>query len=84
MSPTFGVSLTSTGTFANSLAQPVMRSLMLGLLPDRRAHPALAHAVRAAEVELEAVGPGVLGAGDDLLPFLAVSTISDTMSACFG
>jgi hypothetical protein len=35
----------------------------LGLLADGRAHAALAHPVRAAEVELEAVGAGVLDFG---------------------
>ncbi len=35
---------------------------VLGHLADGRAHAALAHAVRAAEVELEAVGAGIFGA----------------------
>ena len=35
---------------------------VFGHLADGRAHAALAHAVRAAEVELEAVGAGVFGA----------------------
>ena len=33
---------------------------IVGHLSDRRAHAALAHAVRAAEVQLDAVGAGVL------------------------
>ena len=46
---------------------------VLGHLADGRAHAALAHAVRAAEVELEAVGAGVLGALHDLVPRLALA-----------
>ena len=60
MSPVLGVSFTSTGVFANSFAQLVISQEDFGLLADRRAHAALAHAVRAAEVQLEAVGAGVL------------------------
>ena len=40
-------------------------------LADRGAHAALAHAVRAAEVELEAVGAGVFRALHDVMPGLA-------------
>ena len=40
----------------------------LRLLADRRAHAALAHAVRAAEVQLEAVDAGVLAPLDEDLP----------------
>ena len=70
-SATFGVSLTITGTVATSLTQPVIISGILGHLADRRAHPSLAHPVRAAEVQLDPVGPGVLGPLGDLVPGLA-------------
>src|SRR5207248_1985352 len=40
----------------------------LRLLSDRRSHPALAHPVRAPEVELEAVAAGVLDLLDQGLP----------------
>src|ERR1019366_1496129 len=40
------------------------------LLADRRAHAAFAHAVRAAEVQLDAVGASVGGALDELMPTL--------------
>src|SRR6185437_1657328 len=40
---------------------------------DRRAHAALAHAVRAAKVQLDAVAFGFLDAGEDLLPTLLVA-----------
>ena len=42
----------------------------LRLLPHGRAHAALAHAVRAAEVQLQAVGTRVHSALDDVLPLL--------------
>ena len=45
---------------------------VLGHLADGRAHAALAHAVRAAEVQLQAVGAGVFGARDDVVPRLAL------------
>ena len=45
---------------------------VVGHLADGRAHAALAHAVRAAEVQFDAVGPGVLRPLRDLVPGLAV------------
>ena len=42
-----------------------------GLLADGGAHAALAHAVRAAVVELDAVGAGIGGALDELVPLFA-------------
>src|SRR5262249_42889346 len=41
---------------------------VLGHLPDGGAHAAFAHAVRAAEVELEAIRAGVFAALDDVVP----------------
>ena len=41
---------------------------IFGHLADGRAHAALGHAVRAAEIELDAVGAGVLDARQDRLP----------------
>ena len=46
---------------------------VLGHLAHRRAHAALAHAVRAAEVELDAVAAGVLDLRQDRLPGLLVA-----------
>ena len=45
---------------------------VIGNLTNGRAHAALAHSVRAAEVELEAVSSGVFGAGDNIVPGFAV------------
>src|SRR5262249_26594526 len=41
---------------------------VLGYLADGGAHAAFAHAVGAAEVELEAIGAGVFAALDDVVP----------------
>src|ERR1035441_1294512 len=41
---------------------------ILGDLADGRAHAALAHAVGAAEIQLQAIGAGVFGALDDCSP----------------
>ena len=60
MSVTFGVSFTSTGMFGDLLHPAGDHLDVLGHLADGRAHAALAHAVRAAEVELDAVGAGVV------------------------
>ena len=68
MSPVFGVSFTSTGVFANSFAQRVISVRSFGSCPTRRAHAALAHPVRAAEVELEPVAAGVLDLADEGVP----------------
>ncbi len=46
---------------------------VLGHLAHGGAHAALAHAVGAAEVELDAVGPGVLHQGQDILPALLLA-----------
>ena len=46
---------------------------VFGHLPDRRAHAALGHAVRAAEIELDAVGAGVLDQRQDRLPGLLLA-----------
>ena len=45
---------------------------VVGHLADGAAHAALAHAVGAAEVQLEAVGAGVFGALDDVVPGFAL------------
>ena len=55
----FGVSLTITGSRVCCLHQRGDHLDVLGHLAHRRAHAALAHAVRAAEVELDAVAAGV-------------------------
>ena len=59
---------------------------VFGHLAHRRAHAALAHAVRAAEVELDAVGAGVLDPRQDRLPraLRCSGTISETTSARSG
>ena len=57
-----GVSFTSTGVRATSFTHSVIMRGVLGHLADGGAHAALAHAVRAAEVQLEAVGARVFGA----------------------
>ena len=67
----FGVSLVMTGIFATSITQPTIVSATFGLLPDCRAHAALAHAVRATEVQLDAVRARVLGALHEFMPVLA-------------
>ena len=41
---------------------------VFGHLADRRAHAALAHAVRAAEIQFERVGAGVFGAAHHVVP----------------
>src|SRR5512146_1676322 len=41
-------------------------------LADRGAHPALAHPVRTAEVQLDAVGAGVVHLRDDVVPGLGL------------
>jgi hypothetical protein len=46
---------------------------VFGHLAHRRAHAALAHAVRAAEVELQAVGSGVFCALHNVVPGLALA-----------
>ncbi|MPL84611.1 hypothetical protein SDC9_30576 [bioreactor metagenome] len=46
---------------------------VFGHLPHRRAHAALGHAMRAAEVQLDAVGAGVLDMAEDRLPALLVA-----------
>ena len=43
----------------------------IGILANGRAHAAFAHAVGAAEIELESVGASVLAALDEVVPFLA-------------
>ena len=54
-------------------------------LADRRAHAALAHAVRAAEIELDAVAAGLLDQRQDRLPVgSSHGTISETTSARSG
>ena len=45
---------------------------VIGDLADGGAHAALAHAVGAAEIELEAIGAGVFGALDDVVPDFAL------------
>ena len=73
MSEMFGVSLTITGVRAFSLTHPVICCAVFRHLADGRAHAALAHAVRAAEVQLEAVGAGVFCALHDVMPGLALA-----------
>ena len=56
---------------ARMLLAPARNHLdILRHLAHRRAHPALGHAVRAAEVEFDAVGAGVLHHRQDALPGL--------------
>ena len=62
MSLDVGRELDETGVVRDLLHPLGDLAGVLGHLADRRAHAALAHAVRAAEVQLEAVGAGVLGA----------------------
>jgi hypothetical protein len=57
MSVMFGVSFTSTGVRATSFTHSVIICAYSGTWPHGRAHAALAHAVGAAEVQLEAVAP---------------------------
>jgi hypothetical protein len=45
---------------------------VFGHLADGAAHAALAHAVRAAEIQLQAVGAGVFGALHDVVPGFAL------------
>src|ERR1035438_2372814 len=45
---------------------------VIGNLADGRAHAALAHAMGAAEIELQAIGAGVFGSLDDVAPGLAL------------
>ena len=68
MSVMLGVSLTITGSRLYCLHQRGDHLDVLGHLADGRAHAALAHAVRAAEVQLDAVGAGVLDPRQDGLP----------------
>ena len=86
MSVMFGVSFTSTGVRATSFTHSVIMQRVLGHLADGGAHAALAHAVRAAEVQLEAVGAGVFGALARCRARLRAcdSTMSEAMTACFG
>ena len=46
-------------------------------LADGGAHAALAHAVRAAEIELDTVGAGVLDQGQDVFPCLLLARHHD-------
>ena len=59
---------------------------VLGHLADGRAHAALAHAVRAAEVQLDAVGAGVLDLRQHVAarPLSSTGTISETTIARSG
>ena len=68
----FGVSFTSTGVRATSFTHSVIMLRVLGHLAHRAAHAALAHAVRTAEVQLQAVGARVFGPLDDVVPGLAL------------
>jgi hypothetical protein len=62
MSVMLGVSFTSTGVRAFSFDPPGNHLRVLGHLADGGAHAALAHAVRTAEVQFEAVGACVFSA----------------------
>ena len=63
----------------------VINSVYSGTWPTALPMPALAHAVRAAEVELQAVRARVFGLADDGVPGSRFdSTISEAMTACFG
>ncbi len=72
MSLTLGVSLTITGIVRDFLDPARDHASVVGHLADGRAHAALAHAVRAAEIELDAVGAGVLRLPGDRMPGLAL------------
>ena len=67
----FGVSFTITGILAASMTQPTIFSVTARLLADGRAHAALAHAVRAAEIQLDAVRAGIRGALHEFMPAFA-------------
>ena len=76
---TLGVSFTSTGMRVCALHQRGDHLDIVRHLADGRAHAALAHAVRAAEIQLDPVGVGILDAASGSL-FQALSsqgTISD-------
>ena len=78
-----GVSLTITGSWVYCLHQRHHLDVF-GHLAHRRAHAALAHAVRAAEVQLHAVAAGVLDHRQDAFQDFLAGTISDTTSASVG
>ncbi len=80
-----GVSLTTTGMRVLRLAPARDHLDVFGHLAHGRAHAALGHAVRAAEIELDAVGTGLLDPGEDRLPAPSVQgTMSETRSARSG
>ena len=72
MSVMFGVSFTSTGVRATSFTHSVIMLRVLRHLADGAAHAALAHAVRAAEVQLQAIRARVFGSLHDLVPGFAL------------
>ncbi len=77
MSLMFGVSLVITG-MRDVLLAPAHHHLdIFGHLADRRAHAALAHAVRAAEIELDPVRLGLLDQRQDRLPAVLVARHHD-------
>jgi hypothetical protein len=84
MSVMLGVSLVITGM--RVLLAPAHDHLdVFRHLADGRAHAALAHAVRAAEIELDAVGAGLLDQRQDRLPACSSQgTISETTIARSG
>ena len=67
-----GVSLTSTGVRAASFTHSVIICGVLRHLADGGAHAALAHAVRTAEVQLQAIGARAFRALDHLAPGLTL------------
>ena len=69
----FGVSLTITGMRRVRLAPARHHLDIFGHLAHRRAHAALAHAVRAAEIQLDPVRAGLLDQRQDRLPALLVA-----------
>ena len=80
-----GVSLTITGMRVSSFTSAVTISTYSGTWPTAAAHAALAHAVRAAEIELDAVGAGVLDARRiSFQASLFDATISETTRARSG
>ena len=73
MSVMLGVSLTITGMRVCALHQRATISTYSGTWPTAEPMPRSRHAVRAAEIELDAVAFGLLDAGEDRLPRLLVA-----------
>ena len=85
MSVMLGVSFTITGMRVYCLHQRATISMYSGTWPTAEPMPRSRHAVRAAEVELDAVGAGLLDARQDRLPALLLhGTMIETTMARSG